>query len=204
MGIKVSTSLTGKMEGMTVITTSMTANDNCKRLAQIPGTICSKCYSERALSYRPTVKTCYEKNGDILSGGILKDKDLPEINSQFCRLESHGDLLNETHLMNYINIAKKNPCCTFALWSKQYRILYQVFKRIPQPDNMIIVISSPYINREINVEPFRKIGMTVKSFTVFDKEHASDDIINCGGRKCIECMRCYHKDTENSIYERLK
>ena len=147
--LKVSNALTGKMEGMTAITSSMTNNVNCQRLAQCNGSICQHCYSKTAMSYRKNVQQCYEKNGKILSENIIPKNQLPFINSQYCRFESHGDLHNETHLENFINIAKKNPHCQFALWTKQYKIILDYFKTHKQPKNLNIVISSLMVNNII-------------------------------------------------------
>ena len=69
--LKVSTNLKGKMEGMTVITSSMTNNINCQKLSQCEGSICQHCYSKTAMSYRKNVQQCYEKNGRILSENII-------------------------------------------------------------------------------------------------------------------------------------
>lgn len=199
--IKVSSGLTGKMQDMTVITTAMTQNDNCKRLSAIKGSICEHCYSRQALAYRHKVRTCYEKNGDILSGGLIPDNQLPYINSVICRLESHGDLINETHLQNYINLVQKNPHCMFALWTKQYAIILSYFKNHTQPDNLIVVVSSPIIGREIDLTPYKKLGMNVKSFTVYPKGTTD---VNCGDKHCIDCRVCYIKDSTQAIKEVLK
>lgn len=199
--VKISTGLTGKMQGMTVITTAMTQNENCKRLAAVTGSICAHCYSKQALACRQTVRTCYERNGEVLSRGLIPDNQLPYINSVICRLESHGDLINETHLQNYINLVRKNPHCMFALWTKQYAILLRYFKHNIQPDNLIVVVSSPIIGREINLTPYRKLGMNVKSFTVYPK---GTEGINCGSKHCIDCRLCYTKDSTHAIKELIK
>ena len=191
--LKVSTKLTGKMEDMTVISSSMTNNANCQKLSKCNGTICQHCYSKSALSYRPNVRRCYEANGEILSGSIIPKEQLPFINSQYCRFESHGDLHNAIHLENFVNIAKKNHHCQFALWTKQYKIVLDYFKTHKQPKNMNIIISSLMVNKPINPAPFEAIGLKVKTFTVWDKETAKNVEINCGGRKCIECLACYKK-----------
>lgn len=202
--LKVSTGLTGKMAGMTVITSSMLHNENCAKLSKMKGSVCEHCYSQRALSYRANVRECYEKNGKILSTDIIPENELPYINSAFCRLESHGDLINETHLVNYIRLAEKNPHCTFAMWTKNYRVLLTYFRKGNlQPQNMQIVLSSPMLNKEMNLAPFERIGLRVKSFTVYDKEAAEQMDINCGGRKCIECRRCY-ASADKYIREKLK
>lgn len=192
--IKVSTGLTGKMEGMTVITTAMTNNEHCQRLRTCDGSICQHCFSHNALSYRPNVRNCYERNGEILKSRIIPKEQLPFINAQYCRFESHGDLHNVTHLENYVNIAKKNPHCQFALWSKQYGILKEFFKDHKQPKNLNIIVSSILLNNVVDLKQFTDIGMRVKSFTVYDKEAAKDVEINCGNKKCKDCLTCYRKN----------
>lgn len=202
--IKVSTGLTGKMQGMTVITTSAADNEHCKKLASIKGSVCEHCYSKRSLSYRPNVRDCYKRNGEILSREIIPENQIPFINSTMCRLESHGDLINEIHLENYINIAKKNPHCTFALWTKQYPLITHYFKTHKQPENMIVVVSALMLNKPVDLKIYENFGMIVKSFTVYDKIEGSKVDINCGGRKCVECRRCYTKDGDKIISELLK
>lgn len=201
--LKVSNALTGKMEGMTAITSSMTNNVNCQRLAQCNGSICQHCYSKTAMSYRKNVQQCYEKNGKILSENIIPKNQLPFVNSQYCRFESHGDLHNETHLENFINIAKKNPHCQFALWTKQYKIILDYFKTHKQPKNLNIVISSLMVNKPINPTPFEAIGLKVKIFTVWDKEAAKNVNINCGGKKCIDCLNCYKKSGKIKVINEI-
>lgn len=201
--LKVSTGLTGKMENMAVITSSMTNNEHCQKLSQCDGSICQHCYSKNALSYRPNVRKCYERNGDILKNGIIPDNQLPYINSQYCRFESHGDLHNEIHLENFVRIAEKNPHCQFALWSKQYGILTKYFKTHKQPENMNIIVSSILVNDVVNLKQFEDVGLNVKAFTVYDKEAAKDVEINCGSRKCMECLRCYKKDGKDKYINEI-
>ena len=65
--LKVSTTLRGKMKGMTVITSSCTDNPHCKKLSKIEGAICTHCYAQRGLSYMRGPREAYVKNGKILS-----------------------------------------------------------------------------------------------------------------------------------------
>lgn len=204
--LKVSNNFTGKMEGMTVITTAMCNNPNCERLSHIEGAICQQCYSKTALAYRKNVKECYITNGEILSSGIIPTNQIPYINSNFCRLESHGDLFNETHLENYLKVCKKNPQTSFALWTKQYDLVYEYFKTHKAPRNLTLVISSLMMNKQMDIQRYKNLGLKVKVFTVYSKEYLaehSDVKINCGGRKCIDCLRCY-KGKETVINELLK
>ena len=66
---------------------------------------------------------------------------------------------------------------------------------------MIIVQSSVLLNQETT--PANEY--IDKVFTVYDKQHAENVNINCGGRKCAECLRCYTKSDEiEYIAELLK
>lgn len=202
--IKVSTGLTGKMEGMTVITTAMTDNEHCQKLAQCDGSICQYCYSNQALSFRPSVRKCYERNGEILKSGIIPRDQLPFINSKYCRFESHGDLHNITHLENYVNIVKKNPHCQFALWSKHYDILKEFFATHKQPKNLNIIVSSILLDDVVDVKQFTDLGMRVKSFTVYNKDTAKEVEINCGKKKCKDCLICYRKNGKIDVIREIR
>lgn len=204
----VSNGLTGKMEGMTVVTTAMCDNPNCQKLSKIPGTICEQCYSKRALSYRKNVKETYGENGVLLSEGLIPKKQLPFINAQYCRLESHGDLINETHLENYMRLVKHNPQTHFALWTKMYRLCFDYFSKHKAPRNFTLVISSLMMNQPMMkmLDRFKALGVRSKLFTVYDKQYlaAHPDVkINCGGNHCLSCLRCY-KGRQEVVNELLK
>jgi hypothetical protein len=200
----VGTRLSGKMLGMTAITSSCKENENCRKLSGIRGSICEKCYADKALTYRPDVANRYAINTRLLSS-IIADEDLPIIKSDFCRLETHGDLVNEAHLTNYVRLARKNPQTVFGLWSKRYQLVHDYFVLYRQPLNLRLILSSPMLNHELNPVRFVREGIPVKIFTVYDKDYILEKgvEINCGGRTCMSCLRCYQPGTE-SIREALK
>ena len=197
--LKVSTTLRGKMKGMTVITSSCTDNPHCKKLSKIEGAICTHCYAQRGLSYMRGPREAYVKNGKILSSGIIPRDELPFINASFCRLESHGDLINETHLQNYVNLCKKNSHCKFSLWTKVYDLVYDYFKTHKAPRNLTVIFSSLMVNQQMNIERYKALGLKCKVFTVYDKQYLKthpEVNINCGARSCITCAKCYTSKEE--------
>ena len=99
------------MTGMPAITSSMLCNENCQKLMQIKGSVCEKCYTKKYLSSRPSVDICYRENSDLLSSSIIPKNQLPFVNAAYCRLETFGDIINATHLQNYVNLVKKNNHC---------------------------------------------------------------------------------------------
>lgn len=205
----VSNGLTGKMHGMTVITTAMSNNPNCQRLSQISGAICQKCFSKTGLAFKKNVRERYMKNGEILSSGLIPTKELPFTNAQYCRFESHGDLINETHLENYMRICRHNPQTKFSLWTKMYKLVYEYFKTHSVPKNFTLIISSLMMNKPMieMIQRFKDIGVKrVKLFTVYSKEYLEqhpDIKINCGAKDCLGCLKCY-ASKEEIVNEILK
>ena len=200
--ITVSQGLTGKMAGMPTITTSLFGNTNCLRLSNIKGTVCEKCYAVKYLNLRPNVRYVYNKNTYLLKDSIIPRNQLPFINAAYCRLESFGDIVNATHLQNYINIVKKNNHCVFSLFTKNYAVVFDYFKKNKQPKNLSIVISSLLINEPFNVDFLKETNLNnVKIFTVYTKTYANGNnvVINCGKTRCIDCLRCY-KPSKTPIY----
>ena len=197
--LKVSTNLRGKMTGMTVITSACTNNPHCEKLAKIDGAICQHCYAQRSLSYMRGPREAYVKNGILLSSGIIPKEELPYVNAEFCRLESHGDLINETHLENYVNLCKKNRHAKFSLWTKQWHIVENYFATHKAPKNLTIIFSSLMVNKQMDIQKYKDMGLKCKVFTVYDKKYLKehkDVVINCGARSCITCQKCYTSKEE--------
>ena len=199
--LSVSQGLTGKMTGMPAITTSMLCNAHCQKLSNIIGTVCEKCYTMKYLKSRPAVEKCYAENTDLLTTSIIPIKQLPFINAAMCRLETFGDIVNTTHLQNYVNLIKKNNHCMFSLFTKNYTVVFDYFKTHKQPKNLSIVISSLIINDPFELEFIPDYLTNVKIFTVYSKPFAKGNnvAINCGKNRCVDCRRCYTKN-KNPIY----
>ena len=204
--LSVSQTLTGKMEGMPAVTSSMLCNERCMKLIKIKGSVCEKCYTNKYLSCRPNLEKCYRENTDLLTSSIIPKNQLPFINAAFCRLETFGDITNATHLQNYINLVKKNNHCTFCLFTKNYTVVFNYFKTNKQPSNLSIVVSSLMLNEPFPIENCLHLK-NLKIFTVYTKKFADrhNVPIICGKNRCIDCRRCYTKNkTPVYISELLK
>jgi len=189
--------MSGKLEGLRSINTNPLTNNFCKAMSKNKMFICSKCYSIRMLStYRKTCVNAFEENSKILSKPL---KEIPVINDKYFRFSSHGELINMTHLENYLKIARANPNTIFTLWTKRKDLIRRYQGEIPE--NVVMIYSNPYVNKPLPVpDGFDKI------FSVFTKEYAEKNniSINCGGKKCLECLICYHKNSDKIINELIK
>ena len=187
--------MTGKLVHMPAINTNTLTNEFCIRQHQTD-TICFECYSFDMLQgHRKNCAPAFERNSVALSELIDYD-DLPFLNYAYVRINGHGELINENHLDNIIAIAVKNPQCTFALWTKRVSLIRNRLDLIP--DNLILVFSNPKVDRVIGVpRGFHKVFNNVSKGSTRPQ--------NCTGRKCIECLACYRKDSgTNVIVEMVK
>lgn len=190
----------GKMGGIPSISTSVLCNPNCARNAAVKGSICEKCYARNYAKIRKALADKLQSNFEFYTSVELTAEDIPFINSAIFRLEAFGDLANIQQFKNYCTIAKYNPQCRFVLWTKNHGIVEKALKVIEKPSNLYIVASSLLVNvprvelwnaKELEISHIMPFVDAV--FTVYDKQtiEAENIDINCGGRKCIECRKCY-------------
>ena len=194
----------GKMQGMTSLSTSTLCNPNCARNSKIKGSICEKCYARKHMKYRTTLIDPLSENTKILTSSIIPFENLPIINRLYFRFEAFGDIINETQVINYFNICKKNPGVNFALWTKNPGVIDNaIYHGNKKPYNLNIIYSSLFINQLENINKYDFID---KIFTVYDSETIEKENIkiNCGSKSCLDCLKCYTKNNETNINERLK
>ena len=180
--------MSGKLHGIGAINTDTTSNEFCVRQKDTD-TICGKCYSHRMLStYRKSCVPAFAHNSELLSKSVIPADFLPTINQAYFRFNGHGELINATHYENIVNIARKNPHCTFTLWTKRASLV----RGHAVPDNLILIFSNPRIDRVIGVpRGFHKVFNNVNK--------ASGIAQNCTGKKCLDCLLCYRKDSGSDV-----
>lgn len=194
MPLKVSTGLTGKLKSINALSVS-SFNPVCDDRVDLatPASVCGHCYARRYERIRPSVRKVYEENLEILSRWLLQSKDIPEITPRVYggrqmpfRFNAFGEVVNETHWRNLVEICKFYPWITFGLWSKNLK--FEWIARTPKLENMILVYSSPVIGQPVNFgepNPFDHV------FTVYPKgAKIPDDAFPCGN-SCRDCLVCY-------------
>ena len=191
---------------MASLSTSVILNERCKKNASVNGSVCSHCYACKMLKRYGTLEKKLERNTELLTKEVLPVDSLPLINKRYFRFESFGDLNNETQVVNYSNICKKNPLVKFALWTKNPDYIEKaIINGNEKPENLIIIYSSLFLNSKMT-GIMKKYPFIDKVFTVYDKETAKKDdiVINCGGNHCASCLRCYDSNDIVYINELLK
>ena len=210
--LRITEKMNGKMTGFASLSTSPLFNENCMKRAKNPKTICSKCYSMRMNKMYSALEAKLKDNSEILSNSILSAEEFPVINTEtriykYFRLESFGDLINETHAINYFKFCELNPETRFSLWTKNPIYIDKAIKNgYAKPENLTVIFSSPYLNRTAKEIIFDMFPFIDKIFTVYTKEQAKVEniSINCGAKKCANCLLCYAKNNVKEINELLK
>jgi len=188
----------GKMKGLSSLNTNTLTNEFCQKSSKKDNLICSMCYSWLQLNtYRKNCQPSWENNSKLLSERVIDTYYLPQITDKIFRFNSHGELINDYHMINIINLVNKNHRTVFTLWTKRIGIVNRVLKEHKKPKNLILVYSSPLTDTQFNLpKNFDKV------FTGVDKR--TDVKINCFG-DCVSCRRCYTlEDTTTHINEKIK
>jgi len=206
--------MTGKLVEIPAINTNTLTNEFCQKMhSSCEKCICWDCYSFAMLEgSRKNCQPAWQQNSDILSGGLL-GYPLPQFNSLYVRFDGHGELINETHFINYLLITEHNPKTTFSLFTKRKDIVKRVLQGIDWygstrasgqdvfirkiPKNLILVYSNPIVDRITDKKPqyFNKVFNTTTEKSTLD---------NCAGKKCIECLACYQFDGNSVLIEQKK
>ena len=195
--------LNGKLEKFRAISVNTLSNKFCQKMHNVKPEkeiICTDCYSWALLQgFRKNVAVALQRNSDLLGSRVLAQKELPRIKDKEFRFNAHGELINETHLQNLINIAQCNRQTMFSLWSKRKGLIKNYFDRQKKPSNLILIYSNP-VKDTVQTKPpvwFNKVFNNVYADNFLDQQ-------NCTGQKCKDCLLCYQKNTTNVIVEKVK
>ena len=200
-GVNIS-KMTGKLDGIPAINTNTLTNSFCiNQHNRKNNSICNYCYSVNMLkTFRKSCVKSFQHNSEFLSSKVIHQDGLPIINAAFFRFSGHGELINDNHFINLINICVKNPSTNFALWSKRAPIIWDVLKTHKKPRNLILVYSNPKIDHVLKKIPDQ-----------FDKvfNNVTSGAVNCSPKKgaCLACLKCYKfskSKKNNIIIEKVK
>ena len=203
--------MANKLEGICSISSSVHDNLFCKCRQKIADCICRFCYAYNQQSYQTGLKEHNILNGIILRNIIIPVSEFKKLLILFpyLRIESFGDVQNVIQARNYIRIIKAFPEKRCAIWSKNIETWKKAFEIEGKPKNTTFVFSSSFLNKPENINK-DKYPFVDHVFTVYTKDFARKNniTINCGGKKCMECIlakkNCYYRNTEFYINELKK
>ena len=179
-----------KMEGMVSINADTYNNPFCKNMCLIKGSVCERCYAMKLSAYYGPKSTApFERNSRLLNDE-LEEWQIPRLNAAYCRFHSFGELESDLHYYNLVRIAKANPDTHFALWTKRPDLV----TRQLTPSNLVLVYSTLMVNG---------VGAIPKGFHKSFVVRDDGRDLNCE-ESCFACLKCYRRDGEAFIKERLR
>lgn len=207
MNLHLTVHQSGKLMNITSINTSSLINEFCNKMGcrefcrkdRKRKTICEYCYAEKNEKLRKQLEKCLINNTKMLTEKILTDDEIPFLNNAFVRFHSFGELINDIHMHNFYNIAKKNEQTKFCLMTKRPELVV----KYPKLKNVVYILSSPIINKKTDSE---YLDYFDKTFTVYTEEYIKENKIkiNCHGLSCINCQKCYKRSGTQEIKELLR
>ncbi len=189
---------TGKLSGFQSLNTSVEKNAYCQKM-RAKDSICKSCYASTMEKRFKGLRQNIQANGDLLSSRILERHELPRTLQTVFRLHSTGELMNQTHFINFMNIALDNPRTRFVLWTKRVDIVSKVLASATLPTNLKLIYSNPKLDSK-DIPPPKHFE---RVFSVYTKANPLDAVINCTA-KCIDCMACYTDNNVINIREIIK
>lgn len=186
----------GKIEGLFSCDSSCHGCTFCQRMMeagkQNPDIICNYCYDCKLENRWKNVLNRHGLNMRIMSSVDFSIEELSilPINGM-CRINSSGDIENDTHARNMVRLAYAFPDIRFALWAKNVPAVEAAFDESGKPRNMKFIQSSPVIGARMILNKYAD-----NTFTVYRKDQIEQALatgsMECNGRKCKDCgFKCY-------------
>jgi hypothetical protein len=175
------------------------------KMAQIPGTVCSKCYADKGYyaMYHATVEPAQHARlaaldePDLWVGGMTA---LINIDPYF-RWFDAGDLQSLLNLEMIVEVCRRTPKTKHWLPTREYGIVKEfVAKHGPEgiPSNLTIRLSAMYIDKPV-VLPKSLRGVRGITASNVHSKHTTPTGERCAAPaqdgKCMDCRTCWSRDT---------
>jgi len=192
-----------KMPGTTFAVDAFACKTGAK-LAQVEGSVCSKCYAIRIQKMRPSVDQGYKSN---LAKYLASDRKgwIAAIAFQIIRQNTDGhhrwfdagDLQSLEMLEDIVSVCKITPDVKHWLPTREVKIVSDYLKANGAfPDNLVVRVSSPMIDDK----PLIRYGNTSTVHTKGKPHHGVECEASKRGNSCGPCRACWQRDVVNVSY----
>lgn len=176
------------------------------KMAQIPGSICSKCYANSGnyVKYAVTIEPAqHARLASIEEEHWVGAMALLVLKDSHFRWHDSGDLQSVDHLVKIAEVCRLTPDTLHWLPTREYGIVKDFLAAgHTLPDNLVIRLSAMYVDKPVIVpKSLRGIpGILVsnvhsKGAPIGDRCTAPDR-----GGKCGPCRKCWERDTPAVSY----
>lgn len=187
----------GKIEGVYSLDSSATNCTFCRvmreKAKENPNIICGYCYDFEQEKYRKEVLNRHTLNLVIMSKVEFTVDELRHLNGiGLIRVNSSGDAENVIYAKNMLRYAMAHSFARVAIWSKNVLAYIKAIDEIGKPENVIMIQSSPFINKPVARAKYFDYVFTVYSDAEQIEKALNAGACECNGKKCSVCgYKCY-------------
>ena len=165
------------------------------KLAEVPGTICSKCYAGRGHYARPVVQEALQRRLDALYHPKWVDNMVRGINgANYFRWQDSGDVQDMTHLKNIVEVCDRTPETKHWLPTHETGLVLKYLRDHGEfPSNVCVRLSAVMID---GPEPTFPNTSTVTS----KGDHTCPAYVEDGDPYCGDCRKCWDHEVSNVSY----
>lgn len=173
-----------------------------KKLRDVEGSICSKCYALKGRYVFPNVQDALETRFRGMSDPQWIDKMVFMIGkrekSGFFRWHDSGDLQSVAHLAAIVEIAKRLPNIRFWLPTREFSFVREFMDAHAIPDNLTIRLSALMFDGHPPLGIAKLLGLTTSGAS-------TGNDFSCPSSKqegkCLDCRACWDKSIQNINYK---
>lgn len=183
------------------------------KLAEVEGSVCSKCYARRLAKMRPSVAKGYAMNEETLRnvakvGGKARELFVKGMAHQirtaaaktgenYHRWYDAGDLANADVLAVIVDICLETPLINHWLPTRELRIVRKYIKQGGCiPHNLVLRVSSTMVGDKPRAGEWNTSTVHVKGATPVGHECPASK----QGNNCRDCRACWDESVVNVSY----
>ena len=176
--------------------------NKCKtgsKLANVAGTVCSKCYALKGSYTWSSTKTAQQRRYNRLkhpkwvTAMTTLVKRIP-----WFRWHDSGDVQGDWHMDNIIEVCRNTPNTQHWLPTREYGMVTDAVKRTEIPDNLTVRLSTLKIDFPPPTALAKRLGVVTSGV-------ATENSFTCPsskqGGKCLDCRACWDRGVENVNYK---
>lgn len=190
----------GKIEGIFSLDSSATNCSFCRKMRQYAAKhpekqcICGSCYDVRQESFKLAALARHTLNLIIMSATVYSLEELATVPVfGLTRVNSSGDSSGDVYAENMVLFAAAHPDCRVSAWAKNTAGYIRACRKHGKPGNMILICSSPFIDKAAPRPEYFDYTFTVYSDAEKVREALAAGAMECNGKKCRDCgYSCYN------------
>ena len=189
----------GKIEGIFSLDSSATNCGFCRKMREYAAAhpekqcICGSCYDVRQEGFKLAALARHTLNMIIMSATVYSREELATVPVYgLVRVNSSGDSSGDVYAENMVLFAAAHPGARVTAWAKNTAGYIKACRKHGKPENMLLICSSPFIDKTAPRPEFFDYVFTVYSDAEKVREALAAGAMECNGKKCRECgYSCY-------------